>query len=652
MINRRLADISGPFVDPNQPFRNWSSFPFAQLDLPAPPYVDTARLAQGVRRAVAHLHELHDQGYTGIVVDNLAHLTAFDGPGEPIYAPESPARLRAQAYRMAFGELFAEAAALGMEVFITTDMQWSTPELRRAAGPLRAANPRLAELNRRAVAELFAALPAVSGLVVRVGEAGGAHNEGNAYTGHMLYTTVAALRSLIGTLLPTCEAAGRLLVLRTWSVGIGELGDLIWSPERYRAVFAGFDSPNLLASIKHGPADFFRLLPPNPTLGLPGPQQIIELQNRREYELFGLAPSGVARLHQEILARAAASPRCAGMWAWNSTGGWGGGRATLGDTGWCLWTALSSALTAALAAEPALDAPRFVYDWAGRHFASAPAFAAAVAELYLASEELIEHGWYTGPLPRGAQRLGNIYLSPLLWVWWMRPTVALPVWAYLAAAVGDVPAALTRSAVAVQRAEAYARKLAALAPGGADAGFAVTSAAYGADALAMAHATRALMLPLLAAAWSGRAPARGELRRMASATQRMIDRHRATWDGRADFPPLELDELATFVALLKRRPRALWLQARAACALVRGLRARRVGRRVRAAGAAGAAGLTMALIFNRPARLVAAGAVAGLALARPMRRRVMHAAIPWISRRLHLLPTIFFEAGPAVEEWA
>ena len=43
---------------------------------------------------------------------------------------------------------------------------------------------------------------------------------------------------------------------------------LLWSPERYRAAFAGFASPRLLVSIKHGPSDFFRLLPANPTLGL------------------------------------------------------------------------------------------------------------------------------------------------------------------------------------------------------------------------------------------------------------------------------------------------------------------------------------------------------------------------------------------------
>jgi uncharacterized protein YaaW (UPF0174 family) len=67
---------------------------------------------------------------------------------------------------------------------------------------------------------------------------------------------------------------------------------------------------------------------------------------------------------------------------------------------------------------------------------------------------------------------------------------------------------------------------------------------------------------------------------------------------------------------------------------------------------AGAAGLTLALVVNQPMGLALAGAAAGIALAAPVRRRVVGAALPWLSKRLNLLPSIFFEAGPAVGEWA
>jgi hypothetical protein len=418
--HRCLADIGGPFYDAAKPFRNWSALPFYQLDLPQPPYVDQQQLAEGVERALAYLERIHAQGYSGIVIDNLAHLVTFARASSQVYGADSPYRLRAEVYRAAFGRLFDRAAQLDMEVYVTTDMQWSTPPVRAYIGRLTADNPRLADVNRWALDELFAALPQVRGLVVRIGEAGGAHNQDVGYTSHMLYTTVAAVRGLIATLLPVCERHERMLIVRTWSIGIGELGDLLWSAERYRAVFDGFNSPWLLASIKHGPSDFFRLLPHNPTLGLPGPRQFVELQNRREYELFGMVPSSIARLHQNALQHAAATSTFAGVWAWNGTGGWGGGRATIGAEGWSLWTELSSALTAALVRDPSLDTQEFARRWCAERFGGE--FGAALADVYLESEELIERGWYSGTLPGGRRSLGAIYLPSLLWIWWMRPT--------------------------------------------------------------------------------------------------------------------------------------------------------------------------------------------------------------------------------------
>ena len=648
MITRRLADISGPFFDPHKPFRNWSAFPYAQIDLSSPPYVDAAQLRWGLARARDHLRALHAQGYTGIVIDNMAHVVAFDSPGEAIYADESPTRLRALAYRAAFGELFDLAVALGMEIFVTTDMQWSTPEVRRAVGTLDAANPRLAAINQRALAELFHALPQVHGLVVRVGEAGGAHDQSDAYAGHMIYTTPATLRDLIQTLLPVCEAHGRLLIMRTWSVGIGDLGDLICSPTRYAETFGGFRSPSLLVSIKHGPADFFRMLPPNPTLGLPGPRQIIEFQNRREYELFGLVPSSIASLHAAALMRASADPQCAGIWAWNSTGGWGGGTASLGTTGWSLWTELSSALTAALAVMPSLDAEDFVRKWMRLRLPSG-VFADAAADLYLESSHLIEQGWYLGRLPQAEGKVAGVYLSPLLWVWWMRPTAALPIWAYLAEAVGDVTMTLRAGEDAATRATSHAQCMKTLSPCGDDADMLVTSARYFADTLALSHAIKSLMLPLMAQARQGAEPDPDVLRAATARVRAVINVHRTTWGTRTDFPALELDEIAQFADTLERHPHTIWLQARASSAAVYAIRH---GHNLGVASTAGAIGLMLALLTHRRGRLGLAGLVAGLVLAMPLRRPALRVGLPWLSRHLHLLPSIFFETGPSVAEWA
>lgn len=653
-MTRLLSDIAGPFYDPAKPFRNWSALPYYQLDLPHYPYVDTALLEQGIGRAETHLEQLAAQGYTGIVLDNLAHLVSFDDAPVRVYGPNEPCRLRALIYGEAFGRLFRRAAALGMEVFVTSDMQWATPGLRRYAGQLSASNPRLAELNSWAVDELFTRFPEVSGLFVRVGEAGGAHDQRDSYTGHMLYRTERELQGLIDSLLPVCARHDRLLVVRTWSIGIGELGDLLWSPERYEAVFGGYSSPHLLVSVKHGPADFFRHLPPNPTIGLPGPQQIIELQNRREYELFGMAPSGIATLHGRALDDARRAGRSAGVWAWNGTGGWGGGSAALGTDGWSLWTELSSALTAALARDPLSDADAFVQRWCAERFApEAGPFAAAVAALYLESERLIERGWYMGPLEGGRATLAGIGLPTLLWVWWMRPTASPLIWAYLAAAAPDLHARLRASREAAARLDEHAAALAALAPpGNPEARFAVESAAYLRDCVQVALALRELLLPAFAAAaskdraaWNGAA---AEARRALTT----LAAHRASWGGRSDFPALELEEVEAYLRSFAQNPAALWRPARLASLLVRrAMRQRRASRDLRILGAGALGLLALGAWRNARARPALAGVLAAGLLAGSLGRPALRSALPWLSRRYNLLPSIFFETGPSYTEW-
>lgn len=689
-MTRLLTDISGPFFAPERPFRNWSALPFYQLDLPHPPYVDRELLAWGVERAAAYLERIAAQGYTGVVIDNLAHLVTFDRAPERIYAPGSPSRLRALAYGEAFAPLFQAAAERGMEVFVTSDMQWATPELRRFAGSLAADNPRLAAANRWALEELFARFPQLSGVFVRVGEAGGAHDQGEAYTGHMLYRTAGDLRGLVDTLLPVCERHGRLLVVRTWSIGIGELGDLLWSQERYGEVFGGYNSPHLLVSVKHGPGDFFRHLPPNPTLGLPGPGQIVELQNRREYELFGMVPSGIAGLHGRVLAATAGSEQAAGVWAWNATGGWGGGSAAIGAGGWSLWTELSSALTAALARDSALDAAAFVGAWCAARLGPGP-LATAAAALYLESERLVEHGWYMGPLPGGAS-LAGITLPTLLWVWWMRPTAAPLIWAYLAAAVPDAEACLAASRAAAARLRLHvARLVAAMSadsadgadnrlplgvaderagaprPTPGDAAFVVESARYLTGCVEVALALRELLLPAFAAAGRGERAGWAAAAAGAPQVRAALAEHRALWGGRADFPALELDEVEAYLRRLERAPWALWRQARLAGLIVRGLPARGEpgsetqplgaggrSRHVLELRALGAGALALAALgaWRSPrARHALAGAAAAALVAAPLARPALRAALPWLSRRYNLLPSIFFETGPSFAEW-
>ncbi|KAB8145888.1 hypothetical protein F8S13_02075 [Chloroflexia bacterium SDU3-3] len=648
MSSRCLADLSGPFYDTAKPFRNWSSLPFYQMDLDAPPYVDRVQLDAGVDRAIAHARALRGQGYTGVVMDNMAHLVGFVGT-PAAYAAGSPYAARASIYAEAFGRLFAALAAMGMEVFITSDMQWMTPPLRQYVGRLHRANPRIAQVNRWAIEELFARFPQVSGLVIRVGEAGGAHDAAG-YTGHLLYRTPAALRELIGGLLPVCERAQRLLVVRTWTIGIGKLGNLLWSPAQYRAVFGDMRSPSLLVSIKHGPADFFRTLPPNPTLGLPGPQQIIELQNRREYELFGMVPNSIAALHQGVLARAASSASFAGVWAWNATGGWGGGTAALGEGGWSLWTEISSAVTAALARDPSADTGGLIQAWCVERFGAD--VGPCIATAYEESAELFGDGWYLPQQAVQSRMMGGIYLPALLWVWWMRPTAAPLVWALLAALAGDSAQAVARAERAQRRVAEHAQAVAACASAHPQAAFAAESLRYMAGVFGVALAIRRTLLPLFAAAHAQDRARWDVLTARAGEARAVLRAHREAWGVRADFPALELAEVDAYLVSLGRHPRMAWAQARASALAVQRMAAAPVLRRsapVAQVLVAALLGLGVMRARSNPAQLVWAAALLALLPAAPW---LVRQALPWLNRRYFLLPSIFLEAGPALSEWA
>jgi hypothetical protein len=311
---------------------------------------------------------------------------------------------------------------------------------------------------------------------------------------------------------------------------------------------------------------------------------------------------------------------------------------------------LSSALTAAIARDPALDTAAFVRCWCANVFAD-PAFAAAVAAVYEDSAELFEHGWYGGPLDGGRAAIGGLYLPPLLWVWWMRPTAAPLIWAYLAAATPDVARCLAAGRVAVERLDAHVALLAALAPAGdARARHVAESVRYLRDCIVAAQAIRGVLLPAFAAARRGDRAGWHAAASGAMAARAMLRAHREQWDGRRDFPALELDEVERFLRRLEAGGE--WVMARSMSLLVGYLLRSGASRRtLRSVGAAALLAALAGAVASRRGGIALAAGLVGIALAGRLREPALRRALPWLSRRYFLLPTIFFETGPAFTEW-
>ena len=96
------------------------------------------------------------------------------------------------------------------------------------------------------------------------------------------------------------------MIFRTWSVGVGAVGDMHTNADSYEAVLDGIDSDRLIVSTKYTLGDFYSHLPLNHTLEVGEQRRIVEFQSRREFENFGAFPNdlGVA-----LPGGAAAFPR-------------------------------------------------------------------------------------------------------------------------------------------------------------------------------------------------------------------------------------------------------------------------------------------------------------------------------------------------------
>jgi hypothetical protein len=98
----------------------------------------------------------------------------------------------------------------------------------------------------------------------------------------MAVRSAASLRAMLRVLLPVFEARHKTLVLRSWTVGVGEIGRLHVDPRIYDRVLGDIDSPALVVSTKFTAGDFFSYLPLNPTLAGGRHRRLVELQAKSE----------------------------------------------------------------------------------------------------------------------------------------------------------------------------------------------------------------------------------------------------------------------------------------------------------------------------------------------------------------------------------
>ena len=309
-----LIDGIGPFFKGNQRAEiNWSKIDFAELDSDGLISAERCRQIETdfctfTRRAAA-------MGYNAVTLDDLAHLTP-----NPLYPDEL--RRKIEQYSALYRTLFKIASDSGLKIFITTDLFFFNPVIEQLTGK----NPqKMRSLVADCCRRFFENFPETAGIIFRIGESDGVDVTGD-FQSRLVLKTPRDARLMLKTLLPVFERHNKLLIFRTWTVGISGLGDLIWNADTFHRVFDSIHSPNLIISMKYGESDFFRYLPLNPLFFESNHRKLVELQTRREYEGFGQFPSFIGRDYEKIRRQLAFAHNMAGISVWCQTGGWSGFR--------------------------------------------------------------------------------------------------------------------------------------------------------------------------------------------------------------------------------------------------------------------------------------------------------------------------------------
>ncbi|MFB9409587.1 hypothetical protein [Dactylosporangium matsuzakiense] len=394
--------------------------------LPRAPWVDQIAVERISRQFHQFVEHALAQGYNGVVLPGFLEYITFSrvGDGYTVYDRNDAHVARAQALIAAFAPVFRYAADMGMKVYLLTDMLALSPPLERyldkTYGGLNVEDPKFWRVYALGLAELFERMPFVSGLMIRIGEGGAVYKQaGWDYESRIAVTTPQAVRTMLAALLEAAGEAGRDIIFRTWTVGVGAVGRLHTDPEAYDEVLGGVDNAHLIVSTKYTLGDFYSHLPFNSTLEKGPQRRIVEFQSRREFEGFGSLPNDLTGLHQQALQRfLAANPHIEGVWTWTQDGGplRAGPMTLLLRSGFWQLYDLNSYALGRLAWDPATPAAQITADWARRTYSDDPATVAAVCRVMAMSREAITKGLYLGPYADDKVEALGLEPPPMMWI--------------------------------------------------------------------------------------------------------------------------------------------------------------------------------------------------------------------------------------------
>lgn len=395
-----MIDAIGPFFIGYQRRKiNWSKLPFENLATCEPQRsVQFGQIRADMQAFALRIAAL---GYNAATVDDVAHLV-----DHPWY--EDHVRQNISVYIEEFSRLFSIMTSANLSVYVTMDVFSSTRELNRQ---LMQSSVEVDDFIAEQINRFLTLHPDVAGVVMRIGESDGldVHDD---FKSRLHVKTPQQLNKLLTKLLPVFERHGKRLILRTWTVGAYQIGDLIWHRDTFAKTLKGISSKALVLSMKHGESDFFRHLPLNRNFFRTNIPKIIELQTKREYEGCGEFPSFIGFDHERYARELDSAPNMLGISVWCQTGGWVPFRRTafIGDGS--IWTEINTQITLLLFRD------RQSVEQAVKSLGSSGDDTTHLMELLRLSDEVIKELYYQEEFAQQKLFFRRVRIPPLIGVYW------------------------------------------------------------------------------------------------------------------------------------------------------------------------------------------------------------------------------------------
>lgn len=426
----RIVDMGGVGIDPDT--AKWGSnyehntHRFEDMILSKAPFIDTVAFARIEKEFIQFVSRVKTFNYNGIIIHGYGEFANFDklGNGFEVYEKESEYRVRHLAFRKYFGRLMEHAHTNGLKVYASTDMTAFTTPLKnymiKQLGKIDTEDKELWKIYKAGAEEIFETMPGVDGFLLRIGEAGTVYNRpGWDYYSELNVTSGKALKLMLTSFLDAAEKHNKLIIFRSWSVGVGEVGDMHTNPETYHKVFDSIDSPNLVISTKYCSGDFYSWLPYNPTLSTGKHRRITEFQCRREYEGMNAFPNYLAPLHQQVFQRFSAdNEHFDGFWQWSQEGGplRAGPLSIYPFHGFNVITDANVFATAKLAQNPFADIRDMTAEWIHLYFGDDSLMTENLTEMLLMSHDITREGLYITEFAKYDVRALGLEPPPMMWI--------------------------------------------------------------------------------------------------------------------------------------------------------------------------------------------------------------------------------------------